>query len=336
MRELLECLLQGQDLTVKQAEALLDGLVDPAVEPVVKAAALAALRVKGETPVELEGMARAMRRAARPLVIPEDAAPLIDTCGTGGDGAHTINISTAAALVLAASGLRVVKHGNRSVSSKSGSADVLEALGVALPPDPQAALFSLRRTGFTFLFAPHFHSAMKAVVPIRRAMKVRTAFNMLGPLTNPAAPPHQVVGAFSPEACEKMAGALAGLGVKRACVVHGTPGWDEASPCGPFDQWLVESGAVVHRVVDPTERYGVPRCRPDDLRGGSAEQNAAALDAVFRGEVGTHRYAILLNAAIGLEMAGIASGREAYERVAETVDRGAVVELLAALRSSDG
>jgi len=332
VRELLECLLQGQDLTVEQAEALLDGLVDESVEPVVKAAALAALRTKGETAGELEGMARAMRRAARPLTVPSGPGPLIDTCGTGGDGAHTINISTAAALVLAACGLRVVKHGNRSVSSKSGSADVLEALGVGLPEGPDAALKMLGETGFTFLFAPHFHSAMKAVVPIRRAMKVRTAFNMLGPLTNPAAPPYQVVGAFSPEACEKMAGALAGLGVVSACVVHGTPGWDEASPCGPFQQWLVRRGQVVHQVVDPADRYGIERCDPSDLRGGSASYNAAALLQVFEGNVGAHRDAIVLNAAIGLEMAGLASGRDAVARVSEAIDNGAVLALLSKLR----
>ena len=329
MRELLETLLQGTDLSADQAEQLLRGLTDPEVDPAVKGGLLAALRAKGETADEIRGMAMAMRAAARPV----DAGPgpaLIDTCGTGGDGSHAINISTAASLVIAACGLRVVKHGNRSISSKSGSADVLEALGIRLPAGPEEAEAQLRLTGWTFLFAPHFHPSMKAVVPVRRAMKVRTAFNMLGPLTNPAQPAHQVVGAFSVEACQLMAGALSGMPITRCAVVHGDPGWDEATPMGPFHLWTVTPGKVEHRLVDPAE-YGVARCRVEDLAGGEASENAAALRAVFEGAFGPHRDAILLNAAIALQTVQELGPVEAFAMAADAIDSGRVRALLEAL-----
>ena len=331
MREMLEQLLEGQDLDETQASGLLRGLTDPDLDPAVKGALLAALRAKGETAAEIRGMALGMRAAARPVAVDPDGSPLIDTCGTGGDGSHTINISTAASLVLAAAGLRVVKHGNRSISSKSGSADVLEALGIRLPAGPSEAELQLSRTGWTFLFAPHFHPSMKAVVPVRRAMKVRTAFNLLGPLTNPATPRHQVIGAFSPEACALMAGAMCGMPIDRVSVVHGAPGWDEATPVGPFRLWDVTPGQVVEREVDPEEHYGVPRCAPEDLQGGDAAENAAALKAVFDGATGPHRDAILLNAAVAIETVGLAEGREALAKAAEAVDKGLVRALLASL-----
>jgi anthranilate phosphoribosyltransferase len=331
MRQLLETLLDGEDLTVAQAEELLRGLTHPEIDPALKGALLAALRAKGETPEEICGMARGMRDAARPMSFAPEGPPVIDTCGTGGDGSHAINISTAAALVCAGAGLRVVKHGNRSVSSKSGSADVLEALGIVVPTGPRQAEAQLVRCGFTFLFAPHFHPAMKAVVPVRRAMGVRTVFNLLGPLTNPARPPFQVVGAFSVEVARKMAGALSGLGAQRCSVVHGTPGWDEATPCGPYWQFDVTPGNVVERQIDPLEHFGVPRCAPEDLTGGEAADNALALRAVFAGHKGPHRDAILLNAAIALETAGQGTGVEAYQRAAQAIDGGHVSALLNAL-----
>ncbi len=319
---MLNHLLDRHDLSESQAAELLHELVDPEVDPIVKGALLAALRTKGETPDEVRGMAKAMAEMALPLPH-RPADPVLDTCGTGGDGSHTINISTGAALVLAACGVTVAKHGNRSISSRSGSADVLEALGVSLAATPQAIGEQLARTGFTFLFAPVFHPAMKAVGPLRRTLAVRTVFNVLGPLSNPARPSHQVVGAFSPEACELMALALVGM-VQRAYVVHGHPGWDEATPCGPFDLWVVTPGGVLRERRDPEALYGIPRCAPDDLTGGDADENAAALRAVFGGARGPHRDAIVLNAALGLEVLGRATGRDAVARAEAAIDDGSV------------
>ncbi|NCG20814.1 MAG: anthranilate phosphoribosyltransferase [Rhodobacterales bacterium] len=333
MRVLLELLLEGHDLTAEQGSVLMGGLTDPEVHPSVKGALLVALRIKGVTSAELLGMAKGMRASARPVAVAAEGAPLIDTCGTGGDGSDTINVSTATALVLAGCGLRVVKHGNRSISSKSGSADVMEALGISLPDGPKEAEDQLEKTGFTFLFAPHFHPAMKSVVPVRRAMKIRTAFNMLGPLTNPALPPHQVLGAFSLEACALMAHALSGLPIKRCKVVFGAPGWDEATPIGRFDCWEVTPGQVHHHQVDPLDNYGIPRCSASDLKGGDAVENAAALMAIFQGVKGPHRDAVLLNAALGLETVGMGTGREAVARAAEAIDSGAVLKVVQSLET---
>jgi len=330
----LERLLAGEDLTVDEGRGLLATLTDPDVSPALKAGLLVALRAKGERPAELCGMALQMRAEARPMDVVPAGPPLVDTCGTGGDGSDTINISTAASLVAAAAGARVVKHGNRSVSSKSGSADVLEALGVTLPGDADVAERRLTETGWTFLFAPVFHPAMKAVVPVRRALGVRTAFNMLGPLTNPAAPPYQVIGVFSPQVGELMARAAAGLPIERVYVVHGAPGWDEATPVGPFQLWEVRPGQVEHREVDPLERYGIPRCAPEDLRGAEADDNAAALRAVFEGGRGAHRDAIVLNAALALEVCGLADGYDAVARAQGAIDDGSVAALLSALGES--
>ena len=333
MRAMLESLLDGANLTVEQGEVLLRGLTDPDISPAMKGALLTALRSKGETADEIAGMAKAMRAAARPVSVRGEGGPLIDTCGTGGDGSDAINISTAAALVCVAAGMRVVKHGNRSVSSKSGSADVLEALGIELPTGPVEAEALLSRTGFTFLFAPHFHPAMKSVVPVRRAMGIRTVFNLLGPLTNPARPPHQVVGAFSRQVAAKMAGALSQLDIERCSVVHGTPGWDEATPCGPYWLFEVTPGRVVEHEIDPLTRYGVPRCEPEALSGGEAHENAAALRAVFEGAPGPHRDAIVLNAAIAIETAGLAAGHDAFDCAAQAVDSGRVRTLLESLHA---
>ena len=327
MKETLELLLDGVDLAEARASDAMGWLADEAVPSAWKGAFLAALRAKGETPDEIRGMATAMRRAARPLVANFDG-PLIDTCGTGGDGSGSINISTATALLLAACGIGVVKHGNRSVSSKSGSADVLEALGIHLPADPVEAGACLDRSGFTFLFAPHFHPAMKAVVPVRRAMSVRTVFNLLGPLTNPARPPYQILGTFSRETSETLAHALSGMGLIRAFVVHGAPHWDEATPIGPFHRWEVTPGSVKYELVDPQVRYGIPRCTVADLAGGDATENAAHLRAIFEGKRGPHRDAVVLNAALGLELVGRATGEEATTLASQVLDDGGVLRLL--------
>jgi anthranilate phosphoribosyltransferase len=309
---ILETLLQGIDLDEQAAAALLVELTREDLPPALAAALLAALRAKGETPAEVRGFATAMRRLARKPEI-EVEGPLLDVVGTGGDGSGSLNLSTGASLLAAACGVPVAKHGNRSISSRSGSADLLEALGMRLPADETAATACLRATGYTFLFAPHFHPAMKAVAAVRRAMGVRTVFNLLGPLTNPAAPPYLLLGAYSPEAARLMAEALTGFeDLERGFVVHGAPGWDEATPVGPFLLCEVSHGTVIETTRDP-EEWNIPRCSAEDLAGGDAEYNARRLRAVFSGrESGPHLDALLLGTALALELTGVAANpREA-------------------------
>jgi anthranilate phosphoribosyltransferase len=303
----LDRLLGGASLDEAEAARLLVDLTREDLAPALAAALLAALRAKGETAAELRGFATAMRSLARKPEIRTDG-PLLDIVGTGGDGSGSLNLSTGASLLTAACGVPIAKHGNRSISSRSGSADMLEALGMRLPPDEDAAVACLEATGYTFLFAPYFHPAMKALGPVRRAMGVRTVFNMLGPLTNPAAPPYLLLGAFSPAAARLMAEAMAGFeGLERGFVVHGAPGWDEATPVGPFLLFDVRRGEVVETTRDPAE-WGLPRCQAEDLAGGDAAYNAARLRAVFAGrEVGAHLDALLLGAALALELTGLAA-----------------------------
>jgi anthranilate phosphoribosyltransferase len=321
LREILERLLQRRDLQEPEAGELLVALTDPAVAPAMAGAMLAALRSKGITPGEVRGFASAMRSLARKPQLPP-GPPAIDIVGTGGDASGSFNLSSAAALLAAAMGLRVIKHGNRSISSRSGSADLLEALGLPMPLDEQAAGACLAATGFTFLFAPHYHPAMKEVAPVRRALGVRTVFNLLGPLTNPAEPPFGIIGAYSTEAARLMAETLASMPIQRVFVIHGEPGWDEATPVGPFELYDVQPGKVAREVRDPID-LGLPRCAPADLAGGDAEHNAVGLRAVFEGrDTGPHCDAIVLNAALALEVtgaapdaaAGIAAARDAVRR----------------------
>ena len=327
MKDILERLLDGGHLTEDEAAALLTALAEDRLPGAVAGAFLAGLRLKRETADEIRGFARAMRALARRPDLPEGARA-VDIVGTGGDGSGSLNLSTGSALLAAASGLSVVKHGNRSVSSRCGSADVLEALGLALPLDEAAAGECLRQTGFTFLFAPHYHPAMKALVPVRKALGVRTVFNILGPLTNPAEPPFMVVGAFSPEVAALMAEALSGLPVERAFVVHGTPAWDEATPCGPFTLFDVRPGRVTEEVRDPAD-YGIGRCEPEDLAGGDAAENAAALRAALAGEHGPHRDALVLGAGLALEVAGeVATLAEGLQAAGSAIDSGSAAKLL--------
>jgi anthranilate phosphoribosyltransferase len=300
--------------------------------PALAGALLAGLRAKGETADEIRGFATAMRELAVHPVIP-DGAPTVDTVGTGGDGSGSLNLSTGTGLLAAASGARVVKHGNRSISSRSGSADMLERLGMPLPLHEKEAVACLEATGFTFLFAPAYHPAMKAVVPVRGALAVRTVFNMLGPLTNPAAPPFQLIGAWSQEAAKLMAEALAGMPIERAFVVHGTPGWDEATPIGEFVLYDVRPGVVEESTRTP-EDYGLPRCTPEDLAGGDAENNARELQRVFSGEDrGAHRDALLMGTSLVLEVQGSArDAKEGVEMAAAAVDNGDAQKLLESLR----
>ncbi len=332
-RAALEHLLAGAHLSQDEAGALMGALIDPGVEPAMKAAILVALRAKGETADEVRGLALAMRDAAHRL--PHTlSVPLVDTCGTGGDGSHSFNVSTATALLVAAGGVPVAKHGNRSVSSQCGSADVLEALGFTMPADPRAAADALHAHGFTFLFAPAFHPAMAAVVPVRRALKVRTVFNVLGPLTNPARPAFQLVGAFSEPVAALMAETLAGLPIARAFVVHGAPHWDEATPIGPFVRFDVSEGRVKREEIDPL-RYGIARCTAEDLAGGDVELNARLLREVFAGARGPLRDAVVLNAALVFELIGRASEpEEAVALASAPLDDGRAAAFLDRLAGS--
>jgi anthranilate phosphoribosyltransferase len=256
---------------------------------------------------------------------------LVDTAGTGGDGARTINISTAAALVAAAAGAGVAKHGNRAVSSACGSADVLEALGFDLDLTAERVAQSIDELGFGFLFAPTHHPAMRHAAPVRSELAARTVFNVLGPLTNPAGARAQVVGVYAPELVRTIAEVLAQLGATRAFVVHGAGGIDELSPSGPNFVCEVVNGDIRARNIDPLE-FGLPRCDPAELRGGSPEENAAAIRGVFAGEDGGRRSAILLNAAGAIAAGGHADDlREGLELAREAVDSGAAAARLDSL-----
>lgn len=324
LKVLLNQVLDGIDLSEEQAAEAMGLMTAADVPDGWKGALLGALRAKGETADEVRGFALAMRAAARPVNTAGQHV-LVDTCGTGGDGSHSFNVSTATSFACAAAGLSVVKHGNRSISSKSGSADVLEALGIAMPASPQAAEALLDQTGWTFLFAPHFHPAMKSVMPVRRGMGVRTIFNMLGPLTNPAQPPFQLIGAWSEDAARLMAGALSRFpNLERAYVVHGFPHWDEATPMGPFIRFRVEDGVVEREVVDPLD-YGIARCDESDLAGGEATENAAAMRELFGGKLGPVRDAVVLNTALVLELAENLDAREAVERAGQVVSDGSAL-----------
>jgi anthranilate phosphoribosyltransferase len=329
MSQMLEDLLRGTGLTEDQAVGFVHDLIEGEVEPALSGAILTALRAKGETPDEVRGFARAMRGLATDPMV--DVSGAVDVVGTGGDRSGSLNLSTGSALVTASAGVPVVKHGNRSMTSESGSADVLEALGLPMPLTEDQVRRLFQATGFTFLFAPYFHPAMAAIMPVRRALAVRTVFNILGPLTNPAAPPNLVIGAFDAAAAGLMAGALSGMDIERAFVLHGAEGWDEPSPLGEFLLFDVRPGAVVETTRDPAD-LGMPPCLPDHLAGGSPDHNARQLLDVLEGERGPHRDAIVLGAALALEVAGSASGpAEAVEMASSAIEEGKTLALAKAL-----
>jgi anthranilate phosphoribosyltransferase len=316
----IDALAARRDLTTEQTAEVLAEIMDGNASEVETAGVLIALRTKGETVEEIEGLAQTMRRFATPVETGRD--DLVDTAGTGGDGAGTFNISTAAALVAAAAGAAVAKHGNRAVSSSSGSADVLEALGfeLELPPDRVAA--SIDELGFGFLFAPTHHPAMRHAAPVRRELAARTVFNVLGPLTNPAGARAQVVGVYAPELVPTIAAVLAQLGARRAFVVHGAGGIDELSPAGANLVCEVAGGKVRRREIDPRD-FGVPRCRTRDLAGGSPEENAATIREILAGAAGPKREAVLLNAGGAVAAGGHARDlKDGYRIAAEAVDSG--------------
>lgn len=334
-KDLLATLLTGNDLAESAAYELMVALTDEALPAARAGALLALLHAKGESAPEIRGFARAMRALAiKPAIAPDFRC--IDIVGTGGDGSGSFNLSTGSALLTAACGLPVAKHGNRSVSSKSGSADVLAALGMTMPLDVERSARALQEHNFTFFFAPQFHPAMKAIAPIRAALGVRTVFNILGPLANPTEPPFHVIGAFSEDVARKMADTLAGLPAKRSFVIHGEPGWDEATPAGDFLLLDVRPDSVSESRRRP-EDYGVARCAPDALAGGDSQTNADALRAVFSGEDrGPHRDALLMGAALALEVSGdVTTPTQGMQRAGDAIDSGVASKLLDALADFD-
>lgn len=332
MREVLERLLAGGELDGETMERCVEALMAGEWSEPQQAAFLVALRAKGETPGEVAAAARVLRRHAVP--VETSRQPLVDTCGTGGDGAHTLNISTAAALTAAACGVAVAKHGNRSVSSRCGSADVLEALGVPLELEAEALGRLLDACGFAFLFAPRLHPAMRAVMPVRRALGIRTLFNVLGPLANPAGVRRQVVGVYAPAVQELLAGALAELGAEHAWVVHAADGLDELSVNAPTRVIEVRRGHVVGSFsVDPTA-LGLPAGGREALAGGDAASNAARLRALLAGEERDTpaAAAVALNAGAALVVAGaVESLPEGVERARAELHAGAPARLLEAV-----
>jgi anthranilate phosphoribosyltransferase len=331
-RHTLDTLVQGRDLAETEAAALLTLLTTPELAPAMAGALLAALRTKGVTAAEVRGFAGAMNALARKPALPA-ALDAIDIVGTGGDDSGSLNLSTGAALLAAACGLPVIKHGNRSISSRSGSADLIEHLGFTLPLDETQAARCFAATGFTFLFAPYFHPAMKALAPIRAALGIRTVFNLLGPLTNPAAPRYRLIGAYDAATAELMAGTLAGMDIERAWVVHGAAGWDEATPIGPFLAFDVTRDAIRRHEIDPRE-FGLAPCELADLAGGDAAANLAALLEVFEGrDRGAHLSALALQCGLALFIAGRASSIQMGIDLARTaVDSGRAWQWLQRLR----
>jgi anthranilate phosphoribosyltransferase len=328
-KDILSALVKRQSLTEAQSADAIDGILEGTWTDAQIGAFLAALAAKGETIDEVTGAARSMRRKA---VRVQCTAPVtVDTCGTGGDGLGTFNISTTTAFVVAGAGVAVAKHGNRSVSSVCGSADVLEALGLNLQVHPEIMEQALNEIGIAFLFAPLYHSAMKHAMPARRQLGIRTLFNMLGPLTNPAGASAQLLGVYAPGLTEMFAGVLQRLGTRRAFVVHGHEGLDEISICGPTRVSELKDGAVKTYDLSPERFFG--ECTdPESLRGGDSACNAGILKSILAGEAGPRRHVILLNAAAALTAAGRAPDLKAgLVTAAESIDSGQALDKLNAL-----
>ena len=348
---------QSQSLGRAEARAVMSEMLAGTCTDAQIAALLIALRMKGETVEEIVGFAEAIRAAAAPLPIERSrtegsttgalavsgtgrdalegspAKSLVDTSGTGGDASGTFNISTATAFVTAGAGVRVAKHGNRSISSKCGSADVVEALGVNIQLSPERAAQCLHEVGICFLYAPNLHPAMKQVQSVRRELRMRTMFNLLGPLTNPARASGQVVGVYSLDLVEKLAEALSMLGLHRALVVHGLDGLDEITITGPTRIAEAREGTVRSYEVEP-EEFGIARATLQEIAGGDATGNAAIIRSILAGEKSPRRDVVLLNASAALVAAGRADHfGEAIPRAAESIDSGAAAKKLAALAS---
>ncbi len=320
IRDAIAALVEGRDLTEEEAIACMEEIMSGEATPAQFGAFVVALRLKGETVDEIAGMARVMRDKALNV---EVQGPLLDTCGTGGDAKGTFNVSTAAAFVAAGAGARVAKHGNRAMTSDCGSADVLEALGAKIDLAPEGVAACIERTGFGFMFAPAFHPAMKFAVGPRREIGVRTVFNILGPLTNPAGAEAQVLGVAEASLAEKLAHVLARLGTKHALVVHGEDGLDEVSAGASTHIHELRDGRVVTSTVRPGD-LGLPSHPIEDVRGGSAEENAGALRRVLAGGSGSLRDFTLMNASAALVASDLADDlTQGVRLAAESIDSGA-------------
>lgn len=332
--ELIARLARRETLDVEAAEAAFVEVMEGRATPVQMAALLVALRVRGETSAEIAGGVRALRRAMVPVPV-ADGDDVVDTCGTGGGAVTTFNISTAAALVAAATGVRIAKHGNRSFSSRCGSADVLDALGVRIELTPEQMGAVLERAGIVFMFAPLLHPAMRHVVPVRRELAVPTIMNVLGPLTNPASARRQVVGVADPAFLELIAGALRELGHTHALVVHGQPGLDELSPIGPTDAIEVKAGELRCVQIAPAD-FGWHDLPPGDLAGGDPADNARIIRELFAGTLrGAARAAVALNAGAAIYVSGRATSLRDAVTVAEAaLDDGAAAGALERLRAA--
>jgi anthranilate phosphoribosyltransferase len=324
--ELLKRVAGGAHLDASQAAEAFGAIMRGEVSDARMAALLTALSVRKPTVAEIVGAVRAMRNAMQPVRAPENA---IDVCGTGGDGRGTLNVSTATAFVVAGCGVPVAKHGNRSMSSQTGAADVLDALDVPTDLGPEAAAASLRETGFCFLFAPRYHAAMKHVAPVRRDLGFRTIFNLIGPLSNPAGVHRQLIGVFSKEWLEPVAESLRELGAEAAWIVHSDDGLDEISIAAPTQIVVLEGGAISRRIVTP-EDAGLLRSPLSAIAGGDARTNAAAICALFAGERSGFRDIVVLNAAAALLVAGHAPNlREGAALAEEAIDSGRAKDVLA-------
>jgi anthranilate phosphoribosyltransferase len=328
IREAIAAIVSGKSLQMAEAAAVMREIMEGEATPSQLGAFLVALRIKGETPQEIAGMAQVMREKALKVQV---AGTLIDTCGTGGDGKNTFNVSTAAAFVAAGAGLKVAKHGNRAASGFCGSADVLEALGVKIDLPPEGVQRCIEDVGVGFMFAPVFHPAMGHAAPVRRELGIPTIFNVLGPLTNPAGAQSQLLGVANTQLGERMAEVLRLLGIHHALVVHGEDGLDELTLSGKTSGWEVLDG-VIHSWTLPVDQTGLPRATIEDIRGGAKEDNAATMRRVFQGEKGPVRNVVLLNGGAALVVGDRADTvRQGVEMAAEIVDSGKALRKLDAL-----
>ncbi len=329
--DIIQKLVERTDLTEQEARAVMEEIMTGQATDAQLGGFLTALRMKGETSTELIGFARVMREKAEPLWN-GDVPAVLDTCGTGGDGSGTFNISTAAAFVAAGAGVKIAKHGNRSASSRCGSADVMEALGLDIQMPIERLRRAITEVGVGFLFAPRFHTSMKHVVPARSQLKIRTVFNMLGPLANPASARYQVTGVSSMGIVDVIANALNGLGVDYAFVVHSADGMDEISISAPTYVVELRKGDMRRFSVTP-ENFGIAPSPIESILGGDAKTNAAIIENVLNGEGGPRRDVVLINAAAAIVAGGIAANlKEGFRVAAESIDSGKALKKLNELR----
>lgn len=331
IKEAIEKLIEGRDLTEEEATSVMNEIMTGGATEAQIASFLTALRLKGETVEEIAGFAKVMRDKATRIEC--QARPVVDTCGTGGDGSGTFNISTVSAFVAAGAGVKVAKHGNRSVSSRCGSADLLKELGVNIEASPDVVARCIDEIGIGFLFAPSLHGAMKYAIGPRREMGIRTVFNILGPLTNPAKASAQVLGVYAEELTEPIAGVLDRLGCERACVVHGEDGLDEITTTARTKISEVTHGKIRSYHIQP-EDFGIARTEPDQLKGGDPKQNVEIALSILQGERGSRRDIVLLNAGAAIAVGGLAGGiKEAMELATESIDSGAALDKLERLKA---